>query len=544
MDGWLLFLIIFGIYIAIVATLHKKGILEKYNILPIGPILMIRTIKGREFLNRLATPKRLWKGYGILGVGFCIISMFVLLGFFLVSTYSVTDIPADAAPTPDMILGLPGINPFIPLWYGILGLVVGVVVHEFAHGILMRAHGLKIKSMGVLLAILPIGAFVEQDEEELQAAPKKARMRVFAAGPTTNMVFAILAALIFSWVFMGSLVQVNDGPIIISGVVKDSPLDRAGVNELWMQVESINGTQILPVDIKGNFSGLSVPPANNTIPIMVYYEGNMRSVEVVSGVVISWVHSDSAADSAGLEVGMLFANINGSEIRVPADFYDAMDATYPGQNVSIVAYEFNENLGVYVSFETNATLLDRYEFLLEKGYSNIPDDYRGKAYFGVSASLLGLPTMALDSRLMDRLEHPILEGEGNSEAIIQNVGLLALLPVQGLRTPGLTPMESPFTDLYEPTGALAGMPNDVFWILANSFYWLFWINLMVGLTNILPAVPLDGGFIFRDFMDSVVSRVKPALTQERREEVVRKTSLFLAFLVLFMIIWPMIGPRL
>ncbi|HYR04030.1 MAG TPA: hypothetical protein VEO75_01465, partial [Nitrososphaerales archaeon] len=53
---------------------------------------------------------------------------------------------------------LPGINPYLPLsvW---LAVIIAVVIHEAAHGIVARSLGLPIKSAGVLLlGPLPIGA--------------------------------------------------------------------------------------------------------------------------------------------------------------------------------------------------------------------------------------------------------------------------------------------------------------------------------------------------------------------------------------------------
>ena len=47
------------------------------------------------------------------------------------------------AVSPKMMIGLPGLNPIIPLWYGILALVVAMVVHEFSHGILSRVADVK-----------------------------------------------------------------------------------------------------------------------------------------------------------------------------------------------------------------------------------------------------------------------------------------------------------------------------------------------------------------------------------------------------------------
>ena len=56
-----------------------------------------------------------------------------------------------------MMIGLPGLNPVIPLWYGILALVIAMVVHEFSHGILSRVANVKVKALGLLMFFFPVG---------------------------------------------------------------------------------------------------------------------------------------------------------------------------------------------------------------------------------------------------------------------------------------------------------------------------------------------------------------------------------------------------
>ena len=45
-----------------------------------------------------------------------------------------------------------------------------------------------------------------------------------------------------------------------------------------------------------------------------------------------------------------------------------------------------------------------------------------------------------------------------------------------------------------------------FWGLVQLLFWSGWINLNVGIFNALPMVPFDGGYIFREAVDSVLAR--------------------------------------
>ena len=87
------------------------------------------------------------------------------------------------------ILAIPGINPVIPIFYGWLALVVAVAVHEGAHGIAARSLGFRVKSSGLLFfLIIPIGAFVDVDEKQIEKAKPRSSARVMAAGVGGNVV--------------------------------------------------------------------------------------------------------------------------------------------------------------------------------------------------------------------------------------------------------------------------------------------------------------------------------------------------------------------
>jgi membrane-associated protease RseP (regulator of RpoE activity) len=122
---------------------------------------------------------------------------------------------------------IPGLGIFIPLGYGVLSLILLLVVHEFAHGILARVHGLELKSTGLLtLGALPIGAFVEPDEEKFAKSEGIVKMRVLSMGSFANLVlaigsFALLSFLLLpggSWVVASSNVTGIPNGTIVTGL--------------------------------------------------------------------------------------------------------------------------------------------------------------------------------------------------------------------------------------------------------------------------------------------------------------------------------------
>jgi membrane-associated protease RseP (regulator of RpoE activity) len=85
--------------------------------------------------------------------------------------------------------------------------------------------------------------------------------------------------------------------------------------------------------------------------------------------------------------------------------------------------------------------------------------------------------------------------------------------------------------------------EDVFWVLENTFYWIFWLNFLCGLTNILPITALDGGYMFQDAVDEIIKklRVKEA---SRKKMVSAIGAVFSIIILLVIIIIPLIAPRI
>jgi len=97
--------------------------------------------------------------------------------------------------TPGASLLLPGITiDFLP---GILAIVVILVFHEGMHGILARLAKIPLNSAGIVLfGALPVGAFVDPDENEVKKTEKIAQQRIFAAGSTGNYILFFVGGIL------------------------------------------------------------------------------------------------------------------------------------------------------------------------------------------------------------------------------------------------------------------------------------------------------------------------------------------------------------
>ncbi len=152
-----------------VSVLNKAGVLKRFNMTATGPLIMWRTYRGQGLLNSLASPKTFWKALFSLCIPLVFVSMIIMLGMIIiVDVVMIVQTPAPSVATaPQNILVIPGVNQFVPFVWGWLALVVAMVVHELGHAVMARAENIKVKSMGLLLAPIPIGAFAEIDEEEM-----------------------------------------------------------------------------------------------------------------------------------------------------------------------------------------------------------------------------------------------------------------------------------------------------------------------------------------------------------------------------------------
>jgi membrane-associated protease RseP (regulator of RpoE activity) len=228
--GWVTLGVVILAYAVAVYLLYAKGWIGKDKPLTLlGPALMIKTERGRDMLERVAySAKRFWNWFGDAGIVLAIVAMAGMALLLIWEAVKVLSIPASAAPSPSEALALPGINPFIPVGYGIVALVVAVVLHELCHGILARANDVKVRSLGILWLVIPIGAFVEQDEEEMTKAPARKRDRIAAAGVMANFVLAIVFFIILSAIFTTSIQPKADGVGVYS-VLSGSPAQNATI---------------------------------------------------------------------------------------------------------------------------------------------------------------------------------------------------------------------------------------------------------------------------------------------------------------------------
>ena len=429
------------VYAAVVYALWRAGkVGPDRNLTLFGPALMLKTGRGRAALDRWSRFTRFWTVASDVGIALAAAAMAAIVALLILGAIVSTRIAPSQAPSVQEAVGLPGINPVIPIGYGIVAIVVGIVLHELAHGVVARSQKIGVKSLGVLWCVVPVGAFVEQDDAEMAAASRRKRDRVAAAGVLANFVLAI--------VFF----------VALSAVVAASVAPNA------------------------------------------------------SGVGVAYVEPNSPATNISLVAGDIITNLNGTATTTVAAFESAIAKTVPHAVYTLTYYSAANG-----SLRTTSVRLA----------VNPSNSTRG--FLGVE----------IDGLTPSQLRQTLVWPFGSSAGPLAGAVDWLILPLATIE-----PVASPTMSFFHLVGPLAPLGPSAFWVGANLLYWLAWMNLLLGLSNALPLVPLDGGLLFRDFAASIAARFRSGWSSARLDDFAGRAAVLASVLVLVLLAWQFVVPRL
>ncbi|QKY21050.1 site-2 protease family protein [Halolamina sp. CBA1230] len=574
-----------------------------------GPITTIHTKRGRVFLNWLAGPKRFWRAWTNVGLGATLVVMVGMFVLLLRQGQLILESPPAPSPVnePANVLVIPGVNEFLPLSVApeiVIGLLVGLVVHEGGHGLLCRVGDIDIDSMGlVTLAVIPIGAFVEPDEESQREANRGARARMFAAGVTNNYVVTIVAFALLLGPIVGSIALAPGAAI--GGALPGSAADEAGID---------GGDRIVMAGDReiANGSELDAYLAESSQRELSVTLGDGTETTVQRSLLVTRLAAGSPFDregTAGLDVGDTITAVNGTAVRTERGFRDAVGNR---TSVAITTEDGNTTtgpMGVVVRatapdlpgvggepadhpLNNSAGFPSRTPFTLvslggqptqtpadvtaalegrEPGESvevvavvegerrtatvTLAEDYRGDGsgylgiapiaggeYAGVGTSSLGVDYYPAEGFLS------LLNGEGGVGVVAAGGSMLGLvlvvllLPFIGAVGGGsynFAGFVAANRNFYEITGPLEPLGGGVF-LLANLLFWTGWINLNLAFFNCIPGYPLDGGRILRACVEAVVAR----LPIEDKHTATRAVTTSVGLAMLACLLLVVFGPQL
>jgi len=158
-------------------------------------IAIYKTKLGISLMDRIA---KKWPRFvlfmGTMGIYVGFAGMILMVYFIGLGVYQMFFVPSAPPMFSPVIPGvsIPGSPITLPLFEGLIALLVVVVFHEFTHGVISKAYKIPITSSGfVMFGPIP-GAFVEPDEKKLKKAKRKAQLAIFAGGPFANVILALV----------------------------------------------------------------------------------------------------------------------------------------------------------------------------------------------------------------------------------------------------------------------------------------------------------------------------------------------------------------
>ncbi len=516
-------LLVLSTYWIAIAILDKKGVLERYDIRAHGPILMVGTKRGQKLLDFLARPKRFWRFFANVGGPLMLMTLAFVFAMLLYANYVMLDhVPYSfILPEPKGILLLPDINELIPLVWVLVGLMLATIVHEFGHAILSRVEGIRVKSMGIVLALIPVAFFTKLEDGQISGAERGKRIRILTAGVMANFVVALVSFILF-FATLSAISPVGD--VMITGVTSESPADLAGIEKGGI-LTGLNEWNITTIRDVHAFMR-SIPPGD-IVTVHVMVNGTERAFGVrmdqIGHIEIVRTVEGYPAREAGITAGMYIVQIDDTVINTVDGFLRFMNDTRPGQRVDVHVLD-NMTERIF-----NITLAEPPHEDMDKGWLGVTV----VPSIGLGVQLEEYP--ASDTlQFLKAIPHKLNEPMG--WAILITLPFMEFVGLMGFT--GFTDFLMQF---FQPVEWAFPIGDEIFW-MANILFWVAWINFYVGMFNCLPVVPLDGGRVFKEMILSQTSRI--IKTEENREKISHAIVTGLALLILSSLILLLMGPYL
>lgn len=341
------FLVIVGLLGGIFLFKRRKKLKRE-----LGIFVLYRTQLGVRFINHISNKYKktlLSFKYIIITVSYLLM---IIVVYYLGSTvyrYVKYPILTEVIKAPPVMLLFPyfpqvfGVSSFLPPFYFayfIIAFAVVATVHEFAHGIFMGYNKIRIKSTGVgFLGPLPVGAFVEQNEKDMEKAKKTDQMSILGAGVCANVIFAIIFLLI--WWALFSITFVPNGAVFgsySSSFVNISSISMIGGisfnNPTNQEIMDVVNTTDLITDLTLDSNGEKI----NLIKIIAdegsfYMSQDILIKQLETGKSYLILYNDFSAIKAGLKGTII--EINGEEIETFKELSEVMRNKKPGEELKV-----------------------------------------------------------------------------------------------------------------------------------------------------------------------------------------------------------------
>lgn len=437
------FLILFSL--AVIIFLWKK----RKNLKREGIMYLYRTQVGVRFIDKIGTKYQ--KTIHVLSY-FAITSGYILMVSMIYFLYKLVYVYL-FQPEIVQAIKIPPLMPLIPyvpelfnvdflppfyFTYWIIAIAVIAVFHEFAHGIVARRYGVKIKTTGFGFLGPFLAAFVEPDEKQMQKKSKFQQIAILSAGTFTNLILAILFFILLlgffkiSYIPAGAIFNTYTPEIVnVSSIemIDNIRLFNPDSKELINAIDNNKLKDDFVLGSNGDSLNLTKIKANG-INYYIAIEDLKRQLNQNIPLVV--LYKDLPAINVGLKGAII--EIDGRKIATYSDLKSIINDYKPGYEVRIKTKYKNE---VY-----------NYNIVLDED-----SNQKGRAVIGIAYF------------------------EQKERLLMKLFNLFNFL-------------KKPATS-YEPV-----FNPDLIIFIYNLLWWLALINLSVALINMWPVAIFDGGRMF------------------------------------------------
>ncbi|MCL5888723.1 MAG: site-2 protease family protein [Candidatus Thermoplasmatota archaeon] len=483
-----------------------------------GILLLVKATKNRKILDKIANSS---KSNFFSKLSIPLVYILFAMGIILLVLGTVLSLSLRVKQNIPVseYLALPGINPEIPIVYGLIAFAISLVIHEMFHGIVARKHGIKVNSVGLMFFVVPIGAFVEPDEKEITETTPVIRRRIVGAGIAVNFVIGIICFLFLSLAMSHAAIQTQPGAYV----------DTAYPNH-FITGKNITGTELVSFgNLKGNnltnlITTSTMQPG--TLVNASFYNGQkIINYSIPAGIQVVGTYKGYPAYK-NITPGDYIISLNNKTVYNETILGDLLDHIKPGTMISMTVENFTSTNGTgsfkSLSFRTRST----YSFYAAEYPSGATQAMKNESFIGVGIVYggLGLASMSQFKSLIF----------GSSAYTSGPTGIMQTI---GLPFNGLSPVPSGFAHLYTvPLG------YATFWFSMNTIYWLFWVNILLAITNALPLAIFDGAQFLRDTL--MIASKRERFRYFRDEKHIASVLSLATTLILLMLMIEIIYPRI
>jgi Predicted membrane-associated Zn-dependent proteases 1 len=508
---YIVLLILAIIYVPFYLWVRFSPNAAKYGLVKYGPTVMIKTKLGTKLMEKWCIYTRFWRFFGTLSL---VISAVLMIGIIFIMIVGMTNLASNlSAPGIgiEYALAIPGLNPILPIWYGIIGLFVAMIIHELAHGMQTRSNNMRVESTGLLYGVVPLGAFVEPNEEDVEKSTRRVKLDLYSAGISTNFIGAVVAFFLFAILMMGGISSSYGDNAAVYSMTGNSPAYEAGIPSGAIILEVDGHPYVYSDDY--TFEDYSWKPGE---PVTITYlteDGERTTDKLVKwGLYIESITSSSPAEKAGLKPKMFILSI-GIYVEGSVETYQMYGAP-----------EFRSFINN--TTPNTKTVITYAELVGESWVENVIDvelsSKNGVGFLGVGTTTSGMNFMT-PSMVLDKARNPINGADSVTSAATSIMAYIGG-PFQG------------FSPLPESVQWWYDVPlEDLFWIIVSILYWIFWFNIMLGVSNAIPAYPFDGGFIFLGGLNGLLEKLG-IKDRERREKISSSVTGYVSMIMIFMFV--------